>query len=644
MRAYANPWAKILQGTVRFEVPLYQRPYVWQKREELENDRLGPFWEDVKQTVDALVEWNRLLNDAEGDESRITAMTPHFFGAIVVDRAVKVGQVTTHEVIDGQQRLTTSILLLAAATELCVRTGRHAHASRLRKLWIQDEDLGFTGIDRFKLTPTRADRDAFMRVLDQKPNDADRTTTVSKAFEYFLSELHEWASGLNPDEEHEYFDALRDTLYEQLLIVDIHLDEGDNAQGIFESLNAQGEKLLALDLVKNEMFRRAKRAKLDLDDLENNSWAPEFNSDYWRKPIRQGRYFRPRAELFLMHWLIEQTASEVSATGLYVEFVKLTNLRLGSEADAAEYFAQFFKAARTYRQFDELSEGSIESRFFRRRSWLDVTLPYPLALRLWRKREEGVISIEDLRLALGAVESWLIRRALCGDTPKNYNNVVIQMLRMMDKRESEGVNPVVALVQFMRDASEKTSWWPDDERLRARLTSQRFYHALTPRQLETRILETLESRLMTSKSESLTFDAKLTIEHIIPQGWEEDWPLVSPDEDSLSEDERRIQEEAARRNRESHLHLLGNLTLVTGSLNPAMGNDPWAAKRAALGEHSTLLLNKQLIYGTDTDPPTDGSVFDESRIDARGSILADLILREWPGPDDLCWAIATPEN
>ena len=112
----------------------------------------------------------------------------------------------------------------------------------------------------------------------------------------------------------------------------------------------------------------------------------------------------------------------------------------------------------------------------------------------------------------------------------------------------------------------------------------------------------------------------LTIEHVIPQSWEEHWPL--PD---AGGEESNAQ---AHRTRRERIHRLGNLSLVTGSLNPALGKDPWAAKKAQLLQFSTLQLNADLITN-----PNYATTFDDSSIDERGERLAGLLVHEWPGPD-----------
>ncbi|MDQ2873462.1 MAG: DUF262 domain-containing protein [Actinomycetota bacterium] len=96
---------------------------------------------------------------------------------------------------------------------------------------------------------------------------------------------------------------LRITLCDLLKVVSITLDADDNAQVIFETLNARGTPLLALDLVKNAVFHEAARQGRDTDALYEQVWRPQLDDDYWRQLRRQGRLNRPIAELFLMNWL-----------------------------------------------------------------------------------------------------------------------------------------------------------------------------------------------------------------------------------------------------------------------------------------------------------------------------------------------------
>ena len=610
MRADARSLRSIFQGATQYVVPIYQRSYVWQYREdEPEKDRLGPFWEDVRQTVERLVDYDRLLASADGDAARVAPMAPHFFGAVVVDQPHRSPDgVTLYEVIDGQQRLTTAQLLIAASADTCKAAGRPRHASRLRRLCRQDDDLDLEASEALKLCPTRADRSPFLAALSGGSVPAG---PVARAYEFFADQLKRWVAELPPDDMDRYFNALRDAIAEHLMFVLIELQVGDNPQGIFESLNAQGERLLAIDLVKNQVFRRARDAGLDEHRLEAESWSPEFARDWWREEVKQGRYTRPRAELFLMHWLTERTMTEVSATGLFVEFTRLFSHRQVGRPDVRGFVAAFLADARRYRLLELQEPGSREALFFARRAVLDVGVVLPLVLRFQRHLDESHIDRGRFLHALVAVESWLVRRMEMGLTTANYNRVVLDALRAT----TDAAEPVEALIGHLRSYGDDvpSAWWPDDVRWRDHLATNDVYRRLTRVRLRM-LLEAAEARSITSKTEQVRFEEKLTIEHVIPQQWESTWPLP----ENAGED--------AYHRREAVKHRLGNLTLVTKKLNPALSNDPWSAKREELAKHARLRLNAELVRRNPDH-------FDENVVDARGVELADLLIQEWPGPD-----------
>ena len=617
MKAEAQSLKRIFQGAMRYAIPLYQRPYVWRHVEDNpENDRLGPFWEDVKQTVDRLVEHERLLK-AAGDPEKLAPMTPHFFGAVVIDQPERVpGGIVAHEVIDGQQRLTTAQLLIAAAVRACQTAKQPVHASRLSRLWLQDDDIGVSGDERFKLRPTLYDRKAFSKVMDPESSAYPDHNRISDAYHYFADQLAAWVKELPAGQENDHFDALRDTIYENLLFVIIELQPGDNPQGIFESLNAQGERLLAIDLVKNQVFRRARQANLDLDQLDTDVWSARFADAWWRVDVKQGRYHRARAELFLMHWLTEQAETEVSATGLFVEFSRLFGSDRVDLAHVKSFVDGFVADAALYRQFESLEQGSRQRLFFDRREILDIGVVYSVALRLWRYFSQCTIDRDRLVIGLRAIESWLVRRMTMRLTAQNYNRLMLELLRAMSKSKAD---PVAGLIAHLCSFSEDTptGWWPTDAKFRSHLTNTSLYGTISQARVRL-LLEAAEIGLRTPKTENFQLPSKLSIEHLIPQSWVENWPLEPPGDDK------------ARNRREEAIHRLGNLTLVTKSLNPALSNAPWADKRAGLAEHSALRLNARLVH----EYP---DRFDEDCIDARSAALADLLIGEWPGPDAIEW-------
>lgn len=130
-----------------------------------------------------------------------------------------------------------------------------------------------------------------------------------------------------------------------------------------------------------------------------------------------------------------------------------------------------------------------------------------------------------------------------------------------------------------------------------------------------------------AKTEAIALPGGLSIEHALPQSWEENWPV--PDGENR---------EAAEEDRWAHVNRLGNLTLVTQPLNSSLSNAPWVAsdqdehsKRDELARRSVLLINQQLVRHDS---------WDETKIDVRGSDLADRILRTWPAPDAEVWPAA----
>jgi hypothetical protein len=166
---------------VRYVVPLYQRPYVWERETH---------WEPLIDDVLRLTE-ERLAGQA-GD-------TPHFMGAIVLELLhTPTATLESRQIIDGQQRLTTIQLLLKAARDVAGELGAE-HARQLIEELVYNRELltGGQPDHRFKVWPTYSDRDAFRAVMAPDGPDEDRAddpgNTIDEAYAYFVDELREWA-------------------------------------------------------------------------------------------------------------------------------------------------------------------------------------------------------------------------------------------------------------------------------------------------------------------------------------------------------------------------------------------------------------------------------------------------------------------
>ena len=399
-------------------------------------------------------------------------------------------------------------------------------------------------------------------------------------------------------------------------MVSITLEEGDNAQVIFETLNARGAPLLALDLVKNAVFLEAGKQELDANGLYETVWKPEFDDpdddEYWRTERRQGRLSRPIGELFLMHWLTMKLRRVVPATELFSTF-RVNVLSSVPPPTMAELIPEIRRESRSRCGASTTSvTGSVESKLLRAtRARVDTATLLPLVLFLFR---EPAVSVERRRRALRMIESWLVRRMILGWTAKNYNKhvpVIIGRVAETLERADETVQ------EELRAGVGKISKWPTDDEVRDFLLTQDVYGWRSQKRI-VMLLRAVEMSLYSSKVEAVSVPLELSIEHVMPQQWGDRWPLPS----SLTPGER-AEAEAARN---AKLHLIGNLTLVTAAHNSALSNAAWSAKRTELNRNSRLLLNGQLIG----EHP---EVFDEAAIEARCAFLANQIISIWPGPD-----------
>lgn len=591
---------QLFELAVRYIVPLYQRPYVWD-----EEDQWEPLWGDVVTLLE---------HQLNGDGQHYS----HFMGAIVLDQVTQApGRIPVYTVIDGQQRLTTMQILLAAVENVAAEFGAENDASIMRDL-VRNDSKRAAGTEQLKVWPTNANRLAFEAVMSDGGPGQDRqddpSNRIEEAYAFFQQRAREWVFEQEEDARFDRIETLRITICELLKVVSITLEADDNAQVIFETLNARGTPLLALDLVKNAVFLEATRQELDTDRLYEEVWKPEFDvsqmETYWRHERRQGRLYRPAAELFLMHWLTMKLRRLTPATELFAVF--RDHVLAGPPSpNMTELIPELCRDARTMRSFDDLEPGSVEATFFDRLQTLDITTMLPLMLFLFR---EPAISPSRRRRALSMIESWLVRRMLMGLSTKNYSQQVPVMIGRI-AADAELADEVV--LEELRTGIGAASVWPSDDDLRDQLLTRAMYGYIGQARLAM-VLGAVESSLYSSKVEALQVPKGLSIEHVLPQSWEDHWPLLSglPADELLAAEERRS----------ARIHRLGNLTITTLPLNAAMSNAAWKVKQREMNKGSKLLLNQHLV---DSYP----EVFDEDSIDERGAFLAEQVLQIWPGPD-----------
>jgi hypothetical protein len=599
MKADTLTLKALFQKDVRYVIPTFQRPYVWNQEDQWE-----PLWEDVRNTAERYLDELQL---ADGNNPQAEEQTgSHFMGAVVLQqRPTASAEIETRDVIDGQQRLTTMQLLMDAAQEVLEELDAKAEAIRLSRLVL---NAYAHGDDVFKLWPTSLDRDAFRAAMCNAITPAEfADSLIVQGHDFFRLQIREWIeAAATPAERSARIHGLETAMFGLLELVVIDLATADDAFVIFETLNARGTPLLASDLVKNYLLQTATAQGLDADALYATEWKP-FDDTWWRAEQKQGRIVRPRLDIFLNYWLIMRKAAEVTSAEVFPRF------KAYAEAEGkkvVEVAADLRHVGSIYRSFDDIPAFSEAGTFLYRWRAVEAGSSTPVLLWLF-SQPVNVISEEDRQRCLAALESFLVRRMVCRLTTKDYNRLFLELLsRLNNAGPGEAKSTFVG---YLSDQTAESRRWPSDRDVQHALLDLPLYRLLTRGRLRM-VLEAVEDSLRSKfAEESHVSRGALTIEHVLPQSWQEHWPLAD-DATGL----------VAELDRERLLHSLGNLTLVNGRLNPALANGSWETKREVLGTHTVLHLNKDLLrtFG--------GGQWDEATIRKRGAVMADQVLRIWP--------------
>lgn len=577
----------------RLVVPIFQRRYVWS-----EDRNWAPLWQDLMSLVDRYI-----------DDDNISS---HFLGAVVLDHLrTPTGSLPARQVIDGQQRLTTLQILLAAVRDSYRAAGLPArYVNTLHKLTINQDEMSEDPRTLYKVWPTLADRDVFSSIIDIASDDdaetvlasAD-TSPITNAYRYFYTQVTTWLTGLtDPEEQKATAEALVRILQSKLEIVVIDLGPNDNAQVIFESLNDRGTPLLPSDLIKNLIFQTSEELGLDSEALYEKYWK-QLEAPRWQREITIGRTKRSALDLFFTHFLTMQLQHEVLSPVLFTEFRSYL-VNSGPEK-LEETMREIDRYAAIYDRITECDgESDRETRFLERLAAMDSSTVTPFILYLF-----GAHDVTTRAPALDAIESWFVRRMLCRLTTKNYNRFLLSMLTKL----TETTDPGTAVTDLILGQDAVTSFWPTDDDIRGICLTQPLYQQLTQKRLRI-VLEGCDSQSENGYGEAMRISGPLPIEHLMPQKWETHWPILT--------DSTELREaETARRER--LVHTIGNLALVTTKLNSKLSNSSWQTKRAAILSHSALALNRSLSAEWGPDEILD-----------RSSQLADAICREWARPEN----------
>jgi uncharacterized protein with ParB-like and HNH nuclease domain len=626
---------EIFEKERRYTVPLFQRAYVWTLEDQWE-----PLWEDIERQA-------RSCLIALREERQVS--TSHFLGAVVFNVAKVFGRgLARSEVIDGQQRLTTLQVFLAALRDFADAADDEVadDARRLTFNPIRDRESE----ERLKVWPTNADREVFKTVMTagsvQNVRAALGTGTdggkvplpkLAEAYSYFHEAISGFVDGAEDGgEDADEAEALKaasraDRLYAvlhalktTLQVVVIELEERDDPQVIFETLNARGQPLLPSDLIRNTVFLDASGKGKDIDRLYTNYWRHfderrvEDRDDrgedrFWHLVERQGRLTRPRIDLFIFHDLTVRTERELNIGRLFREF---RDWYSNSQITTEDYLASLKSHSDHFARLIVPYGSNRVSAFARRLRSLDTSTVHPILLLLMELTPERLSPSARDRI-VADLESYLVRRFVCQLTTKNYNRFFLSLLRRLKRASEEREDMAEVARSELLKPTEPTVVWPSDNAFRNSWFNRPLY-VKSRSDRSAMILQALNDALRTSKSESIILPEQLTVEHLLPQEWEAHYPL--PNGLPLND------EETAEQRRQRLVNTVGNLTLLTGQLNTSISNGPFKDKVREIAKLSDLRLNapfREREYDR----------WDEHDILKRGEELFETARAIWPRPD-----------
>ena len=559
MKATEAGLLAFLKKSPQFVIPIYQRTYSWTDKE------CRQLWSDILRT---------------GSNSAISV---HFIGSIVYIEAglSQVSHQSPLLVIDGQQRLTTVMLLLAAlATALAETEPVDGFSARkLRNYYLLNPEE--TGERHYKLLLSQTDKTTLTAIISGNEQPREHSIKVMQNFALF----EELLADCKDD-----YTAVCNGLA-KLVVVDIALNrDQDNPQLIFESMNSTGRELSQADLIRNFIL-------MGLEPVLQTRLYEQF----WR-PMELAfgqEAYGTHFDAFMRHYLTVKTGDIPRLDEVYEAFKGHARSPKTAEAgiealvkDIRDFARYFCAMALGAEPDDELKLALHDLRE------LKVDVAYPFLLELYHDYATSVLSKADLIEAVRLVEAYVFRRAICAIPTNSMNKTFGTFTKALKKdRYLESIKAhFLTLPSYRR--------FPQDDKFQRDIQTRDLYN-FRSRSYWLRRFENY------GRKERVAVD-EYTIEHIMPQN--ED--LSASWKNALGPDWDRVHK--------TWLHTLGNLTLT--GYNSEYSDRPFLEKRDMAGgfRESPLRVNAGL-----------GQLdrWDEESIKARAVKMAANALNVWAAPE-----------
>jgi uncharacterized protein with ParB-like and HNH nuclease domain len=559
----------IFNGNKILEIPFFQRAYVWEEEQ-----------------------WERFLLDMEHVSQ---SNKPYFLGSVILKQQLTDSQQSVGDrrtLIDGQQRLTTlNIFFKVLSLKL-----QNDYLSNLFRLPMKGYEIA--------LLHNHNDVDAFNKILNlKKETPLTSDDNVTQAYTYFSNNID--VSKINFQ-----------NILTNIMFVGIDLGIDEDEQQIFDTINSLGVKLTTAELLKNYFFGRN-----DIQ-LYKDYWLSVFEKnpetkDFWDTVIMTGRIRRYFIDLFFYSFLqikIQESTYNVNTEdkdefskveGLfdsYKKFIKkyTNNNKLELIAEIKEYAVLFQNNFDVEIIDSELSESYGIERLNAIIFGLENTTLIPYVLFVLK----NVSDESEQNKIFEYLESYIMRRMVYHANTKNYNQL------FGDRLISNNILTKDDLKAYIDQRSDKVNFMPSDKEL-----NDGFHQSKLINKQAAGILYFIESKIRNRAKHSTTLLGlgRYSLEHIMPKKWENNWGKLANNQAKIDRD--RI------------LLTLGNLTIITASLNSSIRDGNWNVKRK--GKSNKAGLN-QYASGLDTfSQYLSLPNWDETEISNRADFLYGEAIKIW---------------
>ncbi|MDD3368852.1 MAG: DUF262 domain-containing protein [Lachnospiraceae bacterium] len=544
----------------QFVIPVYQRNYTWTAGKEVRQ-----YLDDMKSVL-------------QGEYDN------HFLGIMIyMDKPIDFSA-RELSVIDGQQRLTTTFLTLYAIKELFRLQGQAEQINNLEGQYLTNPFS--TAKMKYKLKPLVSDDEVYKCIVEERMDDiADQESNVYKNYFFILDYIKELV---------ETGHTLNDILFamNKLYVVCVPISENDNAQKIFESINATGVKLTASDLIRNFI----------LMDLQSDI-QEEYYAKYWKKIEDYISSDARKLELFFRMFLAVKNMSLPNKNVVYRLFVKWFKESAKETKDILEEIVSYAEAYHfIYKKNPNEIDGTIRPflKEFRR---ILTDMPAPALMEFFLIYRRGGITAKAFAGIIEVISSYVIRRSLCNYDTSSITRLFPTFLKDVLTDCDGDYSNIVEVVKkdlIVKNAGNSMNM-PDDGQMKELIQNANMYNLRSTLRI---VFDRME---LENNSEPVDL-SMLSVEHLMPQTPTKEWF------EALDVDEETYQK---------NLHRLGNLTLASKKDNSIMGNKPWSYKNEVLKGTSHLKLNEKLLRIEHWN-------IDE--IDKRTYELIDRIIQLYPYP------------